>query len=187
VFKDIFGTDVKELLMSAKVKWIERRFVFDFPHGHYPEILERIRGTPARMEDRLRAIPRKALTVKPDRGWSIQEHIGHLLDVDSLFIGRIDDFEKGVEKLRPADMSNQRTEQARHNERPLETILSAFRGQRTAFVERLEALPSVFFTREAIHPRLDVTMRVVDSLYFQAEHDDYHLARITEMLRSSSG
>ena len=26
-------------------------------------------------------------------------------------------------------------------------------------------------------------MRVTDMLYFQAEHDDYHLARISELIR----
>jgi hypothetical protein len=26
-------------------------------------------------------------------------------------------------------------------------------------------------------------MRLVDMLYFQSEHDDYHLARISELIR----
>jgi hypothetical protein len=36
----------------------------------------------------------------------------------------------------------------------------------------------------ALHPRLKVNMRLVDMLYFQAEHDDYHLTRISELRRS---
>jgi len=39
------------------------------------------------------------------------------------------------------------------------------------------------FARVAIHPRLNIPMRLVDMLYFQAEHDDYHLARISELVR----
>jgi hypothetical protein len=29
-------------------------------------------------------------------------------------------------------------------------------------------------------------MRAVDMLFFQAEHDDYHLARITELIRATA-
>lgn len=39
------------------------------------------------------------------------------------------------------------------------------------------------FAITAIHPRLHVTMRLVDMLLFQAEHDDYHLTRISELIR----
>jgi hypothetical protein len=35
-----------------------------------------------------------------------------------------------------------------------------------------------------LHPRLKQPMRLVDHLYFVAEHDDYHLARIWEMIES---
>ena len=35
---------------------------------------------------------------------------------------------------------------------------------------------------EAWHPRLDRPMRVIDLAIFAAEHDDHHLARITELL-----
>jgi hypothetical protein len=34
-----------------------------------------------------------------------------------------------------------------------------------------------------LHPRLNQPMRVVDLLFFVAEHDDYHLARISELIR----
>jgi hypothetical protein len=48
-------------------------------------------------------------------------------------------------------------------------------------VERLEGFDADLFARSALHPRLNVQMRLVDMLFFQAEHDDYHLARISEL------
>jgi hypothetical protein len=36
----------------------------------------------------------------------------------------------------------------------------------------------------AVHPRLQQPMRLVDMLYFVAEHDDHHLARMTALARS---
>jgi hypothetical protein len=35
-----------------------------------------------------------------------------------------------------------------------------------------------------LHPRLKQPMRLVDHLYFVAEHDDHHLATIREMMEA---
>jgi hypothetical protein len=34
-----------------------------------------------------------------------------------------------------------------------------------------------------VHPRLQQPMRVVDMAFFVAEHDDHHLARMTQLAR----
>jgi hypothetical protein len=115
--------------------------------------------------------------------WSIQENIGHLADTESLFMGRLDEYDQGLDTLRPADMSNRATHEADHNTRPLQEVLSDLRAQRGRLVARLEALAPADFARVARHPRLNQPMRVVDMLLFQAEHDDYHLARIRELIR----
>lgn len=41
---------------------------------------------------------------------------------------------------------------------------------------------SAVITLTALHPRLRVPMNLVDHAFFVAEHDDYHLTRITELL-----
>ena len=153
--------------MPGRIPWIERKFVFDFPADHYPEITERLRGTPARVEFRLENVPADILNLRHEDAWSIQEHIGHLLDLDPLFLGRLEDFEAGLETLRPADMTNRKTEEARHNEKMLSTILSAFKEERARIVRHLEALPPEAFARTALHPRLKTPMRLVDSACFQ--------------------
>jgi hypothetical protein len=78
-------------------------------------------------------------------------------------------------------MSNRKTYDAHHNELPVATILRDFRAARRGIVERLESFEPQMFERSALHPRLNVPMRLVDMLFFQAEHDDYHLARISEL------
>ena len=116
----------------------------------------------------------------------MQEHAGHLTDLDQgLFYPRLDDYEAGARILRPADMENPATELANHNARRLTEVLADAHRVRGALVERLESYDPAFFTRVAQHPRLQTSMRVVDMLFFQAEHDDYHLARITELIRAS--
>ncbi len=62
-------------------------------------------------------------------------------------------------------------------------ILQAFRKERGRFVERLDHWKDEDITRTAIHPRLQQPMRVIDVALFVAEHDDHHLAVMTELAR----
>jgi hypothetical protein len=114
----------------------------------------------------------------------MQENAGHLLDLESLVSQRIDEYLAGNSALHAADMSNRKTHSANHNDVPVDRILKTFRGARQAIVNRLESLDAEIFERSALHPRLNVPMRLVDMLFFQAEHDDYHLARISELKKS---
>jgi hypothetical protein len=167
--------------MIERIKWTDRRFNFDFPAGIYPEMIERVRGTPARLEEHLFSVSPEILTFRDQGRWSMQENAGHLLDLESLVMQRIDEYLAGNTTLHAADMSNRKTYDAHHNEVPIATILNEFRTARHRIVERLESLEPEVFARSALHPRLNVQMRLVDMLFFQAEHDDHHLARISEI------
>ena len=164
-----------------RIKWTDRRFNFDFPAGIYPEMIERVRGTPARLEELLAGLPSDTLTTQLDGRWSMQENAGHLLDLESLVSQRIDEYLAGSSALHAADMSNRKTYDASHNDVSIDTILKAFRTARQEIVHRLESFDEEIFGRSALHPRLNMPMRLVDMLFFQAEHDDYHLARISEL------
>ena len=168
--------------MVPYIPWIERTFRFDSPVRQFPNIVERLRGTPARLEDRLARLPRATLIARPNGKWSLQEHAGHLTDLSTLDSARLDDFAAGRGILTAADMSNRRTVEAHHNDRSIEDVLADFRRERTAFVRRLDALDEAFVQRTAIHPRLGVPMRVVDWILFAAEHDDHHMTVIAAML-----
>jgi uncharacterized damage-inducible protein DinB len=169
--------------VARKLPWVERPFNFDFPVEIFPDIIERLRGTPARIEDRVRGVSTSVLTRRQGDTWSIQENIGHLLDLETLHLGRLDDYEAGLGVLRGADVSNRKTHEANHNGRALGELLGDFRRERAAFVARVEALDDSDFARTALHPRLQIPMRLVDCLVFCACHDDYHLARMTELLK----
>ena len=164
-----------------RIKWTDRRFSFDFPAGIYPEMIERVRGTPARLEDLFAGLKPETLTAQMDGRWSMQENAGHLLDLESLVSQRIDEYLAGNTILHAADMSNRKTYEASHNDVPAASILTSFRAARHELVDRLERLDADLFARSALHPRLNVQMRLVDMLFFQAEHDDYRLARISEL------
>lgn len=170
--------------MMPRTVWFERKFTLDLPLQMYPNVLERVRGTPARLEDRLLKLPREVLTRREGDAWSAQEQAGHLLDLGALDLGRLDDYAAGLELLRPADLGNRKTHEADHNADSIERILASFRAERGEFVRRLDDFDLEFVARTALHPRLQVPMRVIDLAYFIAEHDDHHLARISALLRA---
>ena len=169
--------------MSQVPPWFERKFDFTFPAEQYPNLQIRLRGTPARLEEILRGVSRDVLLSKPEDKWSAQEHAGHLLDLESLWIARADDFLASEKTLTVADLSNRATHEANHNSRDLTEILTRFRAARLDFVDRLARFDPALFARTALHPRLKQPMRLVDHLHFVAEHDDHHLAMIWELIK----
>jgi uncharacterized damage-inducible protein DinB len=170
--------------MSRVSVWFERKFDFSFPVELYPNVAVRLYGTPARIEEILRGATPSNRVKKEQGKWSAQEHAGHLLDLESLWAARVDDFIKGGTELTAADLQNRKTEEANHNARPVEAILSDFRRARLELVNRVNEIEPAMFARTMIHPRLKKPMRLVDHLYFVAEHDDHHLAHILELVRA---
>lgn len=168
----------------AKLPWVERTFSFTCQLATYPDVVERFRGTPARIDEKVRVLPREVLTRSDGKGWTIQENIGHLLDLETLFDGRLDDFLAGAPMLRAADMSNRATKEGGFNAREIHDLLREFRRAREHQAERLDALEESDFARISTHPRLKIPMRLIDAVTFVCQHDDYHLARMSELARA---
>jgi uncharacterized damage-inducible protein DinB len=168
--------------MSQVPIWYERKFQFLFPVELHPNVCARLRGTPARLEEALGGRSHEILIRKPQEKWSAQEHAGHLLDLEPLWLARVDDYVVASEQLTVTDLKNRKTDEANYNARPLEQILAAFRTARAKLLKRVDELDPSLFARALTHPRLKTPMRLVDHLYFVAEHDDHHLARIWELV-----
>ena len=166
--------------MNRPPMWFERKFDFTFPVEQHPNLCARLRGTPARLEEIVRGADRDVLVRKPRENdkWSAQEHAGHLLDLEPLWMARVNDYITEASKLTVAYLSNRKTCEAQHNQRPIDEILAEFRSARLRLVSRVETIDPAIFARAILHPRLKTPMRLVDHLYFAAEHDDHHLAHI---------
>ena len=167
-----------------QVKWFDRRFDFSFDQNIFPSVLERLRGTSIRLAHKVSKIPEEYLTVKPKNTWSIKENIGHLIDLEPLWQGRLQDILQGEKELRPADLLNTKTDSANHNDRDVNDLVRDFGEMRDATLVDLEALNEVDIYRFALHPRLKKPMRTMDLFLFVADHDDHHLMRITEINNS---
>lgn len=159
-------------------RWFDRTFDLGLPASEAPALIDRLARTPARVEQAVRRHPLPLRAIKPDGRWSIQEHAGHLLDLEPLWAARLDDFEAGRTTLHAADLDNRRTHEANHNARDAGEIAAAFRRAREAILTRLARLTPDLLSRTALHPRLQQPMSVVDLCFFVAEHDDHHLGVI---------
>lgn len=171
--------------MTQVTNWFKRKFEFTFPVELYPDLCVRLRGTPARLEEMVRGCPAERMVRAPEGKWSAQEHAGHMADLEPLWMARVEDYVTGRPQLTTADLTNRKTFDANHNSRAVEAILADFRRARLELVNRLAGLDPAQFTRAIPHPRLKVPMRMVDHLFFAAEHDDHHLAIIWQMIQNT--
>ncbi|HEV8513825.1 MAG TPA: DinB family protein [Cyclobacteriaceae bacterium] len=171
--------------MSAQqTKWFDRKFDFSAEQNIFPSIIERLRGAPARLEEKIQGVAENILTAKVDGAWSIKENVGHLIDLEPLWMGRLEDILNKETFLRTADLSNTKTHQANHNAISLKGLLETFRSDRQLTVRRLELLTEKEIYLSALHPRLKTPMRMMDHFLFVAEHDDHHLATITQIIQT---
>jgi uncharacterized damage-inducible protein DinB len=171
--------------MSQVPVWFERKFDQSFPLQLLPNLCARLRGTPARLEEILRGQSHEILTRKPLGTWSAQENAGHLIDLEPLWLARVNDFAAARSELTATDLQNRKTSEANHNARPLDELLSQFRHHREKLLRRANELDRDIFAETIPHPRLKTPMSLADHLHFVAEHDDHHLARIWELVAAT--
>src|SRR5687768_5329503 len=119
-----------------RLKWTDRKFTFNYPVELYPEMIERVRGASARLDEYLNSAPAEILTRRADGQWSIQENAAHLFDLDELTLQRIDQFAAGVSVLHAADITNKATTAANYNSVPAATISQSFRERRNEVVRK---------------------------------------------------
>src|SRR5690349_16701701 len=122
-----FGAPETGLTFRSVKRWFDRSFDSGLPVADAPRLIDRLRATPDRLAAALEDLPPRVRIYKPEGRWSVQEHAGHLLDLEELWARRLDDFEAGREVLHPADLQNRRTTEARHNERDHRSLVAAFR------------------------------------------------------------
>jgi uncharacterized damage-inducible protein DinB len=165
-----------------KTEWFNRKFPVIEDNGILPSIIERLSGTPVRLEEMIGRLKPALLTLKPVGKWTIKEEIGHLSDLEPLWLGRLEDLITGLPELRVTDLTNQKTHTANHDATEIKILLQRFRELRAQFVKNLVNLKDEQLMVSSLHPRLKTPMRIIDLAYFVAEHDDHHLARIREIM-----
>jgi len=163
-----------------KTQWFDRRFQFGLQAGMLPFLLERLDGTLTRLEKKVLNVDEKILSDKLDAKWSIKQNIGHLSEVESISLKRIDEIKSGISPMSPAVFEPR----GDYNAMPVRDVLNLFRELREKNIAQYDYLSEEDLRKTSLHPRLKVQMNAVDLAYFHAEHDDHHIVRINEILRA---
>src|SRR5579872_6134264 len=171
-------------MSTQQTKWFERKFDFSSELNIFPSIIERLSGAPVRLEEKIQFISEDVLNAKLNGSWSIKENIGHLIDLEPLWMGRLEDILNKVIYLRVADLTNSKTDLANHNNRNVPDLLNEFQTVRDRSVQRLAQLTENEIYQSALHPRLKTPMRTMDHFLFVAEHDDHHLVSIDKIIQT---
>ncbi|MFK7983995.1 MAG: DinB family protein [Saprospiraceae bacterium] len=161
--------------------WFERKFELINDNGRLPTIIERLAGTPIRIEQKVLQFADDFLIKHEGDDWSIQEQVGHLLNLEWLWYARITDIINGEAYLTEADLTNTATYEAKYNEQNIEAILDAFIEVRKQLVALLRSVKVDDLNKQSLHPRLQTPMKIIDLAFFIAEHDDHHLAIIQKI------
>lgn len=160
--------------------WIERKPKFGFDSDMLPFFLIRLEGMPVRAAAKVKGIDDAVLSARLNNKWSIKQNLGHLADIDKVTLKRIDEIVKGVEFMSPASIEAQD-----YSAWPIDKIIELLTANREARMKRYEQLTAKELKKSSLHPRLKVWMTPIDLAYFDAEHDDHHLAKVAAILRAS--
>ncbi len=161
-----------------RTPWFERHFPLIEDNGLFPLILERLDGTSARLAQKMKGVTSE-LPIEKDNKWSIKKEIGHLIDLEPLWLERAKQIQRGEKNLLIADLTNQKTHKSNHDEQSIALLVKKFKKQRALLMQTLQHSKEADLEKNAIHPRLGTPMRLIDLAFFVAEHDDHHLAQIT--------
>ncbi len=172
-------------MISDAPAWFDRTFSSPFPVDLLPNLRARLAGAAARLDEAVRGHPPEALALRPPGKWSAEEHVRHLVEIESLWLARVEDFIASRDQMTPANLTHRWPEESEPGAAPLATALREFRTARTRLLQRVDGLTASRFTPTIPHPRLRTPMGLADHLYFVAEHDDHHLAHILALLAAA--
>lgn len=157
--------------------WFERNMKFGFPLEMLPFFLDRLDGTSVRIAEKIKNVNNEVLSHQPEGKWSIKQHIGHLGEVDDITILRLTEISEGADTLSPAVFEPKHD----FNAMSISDVLHFFDNSRIRMINAFNSLDKNTLSKSSRHPRLNVHMTPVDLAWFDAEHDDHHLVKISQI------
>ncbi|MBX7053268.1 MAG: DinB family protein, partial [Flavobacteriales bacterium] len=162
-------------LYFVVMNWLDKKWEFGIWQDVYDDHLQILKTTPERIHELIAGIPAEKLILRTDGKWSVNEHIGHLLTMESLWIARLDDLVLGHKNLRPWNGTNEDTEAAGFNRQRTGKILEDLEDIRLPHYTMLQKLKDKSGEISAFHERLQTRINLADHVMFIATHDQHHL------------
>jgi len=169
---------MRKVKAQGLIKWFDRKFDSNVSIDHFGEILRRLENFPVVLHKWLKTCPKAMTTFKSEGKWSVNENIGHLTLLESLWRRRFQDIKDEKQDMFPADLNNTATEQASFNTLAMNDLINRLAYERAKTIALLRQISKDDLLKKSTHPRLNLQMTIVDLMYFVAEHDDHHMQAI---------
>ena len=176
-------SQIENKLKMNRTQWFDREFPPQRDKGVFPCILERLDGTTARLKEKIASIDGESKVAAAGK-WSVKKEIGHLIDLEPLWLARTLQILDNQKDLQKTDLANTKTHETDHDASSFEDLIQAFKQHRTELMRVLANVTEADLDKAAVHPRLGTPMKIIDLAYFVAEHDDHHLAQIRVLMKS---
>jgi|GEM_PF-101157 len=175
------------LISNGPVRWFDRTFPTNLPPNYFPDLRSRLQQFPEVLSRHFARITSVPTTATNPTNWSIQQHIGHLLLLESLWLQRFREIAAGKTIMKEADLSNNATQTGNFDGQSPCYWVTQFSRARGKTLGYLDSLTSEAYNRRSVHPRLQQSMSLIDFMYFVSEHDEHHLMAIKALNPGVSG
>lgn len=116
-----------------------------------------------------------------DKGWTVTEVVGHLVDFDGIFRRRVEMMRDQKTPELPYYDHEALAVEHRYNERDLKTLLQELATSRQRTITEFEALSDAQWQRDGIHPERG-PFDMDDAVIQVGTHDVTHIEQITRIL-----
>jgi hypothetical protein len=143
--------------------------------------IEQLRAFPAQLQAVVASLNDMQLRFKPANEWSVIENIGHLIDIDELYVGRVDRILAEERPAFPRFEPDPIVAAKGYQQMNGHDVLQQFITTRQATIDGLSTIEPDELDRAGMHAVYgEMTLRrLVEQL---ANHDQKHLVQIHETL-----
>jgi uncharacterized damage-inducible protein DinB len=143
--------------------------------------LDTLAAFPEQLKQKLAGLSDAALRFHPTpEGWSVVEIVGHMIDVDVIWPGRVRQM-LSTDNPKLARVDNEVVRQRDYQNKQLDLMLGALAERRAEFVELIRGLRDSQLDRPGQHPTRG-PMTVGDAVAALADHDRGHSEQIAANL-----
>lgn len=164
--------------------WMSRDWRNWQPSTDAESLCQALEAFPAQLDDAVMQMEPSQWIIQRGSNWSVQEHVGHLLAMESLWIARIDDFVMGHAVLRPWNGHNEDVRMAQFNAQKMRALLRDFTATRYGIVSFLREIWTAYQHKSIRLERLDREFSLLEHMAFIHEHDQHHLRTILTLSRT---
>ena len=178
---------VRELKEKATASWGRDKGSPDNAMTGHAEIIERVKGLPARIAVEIDGLSEAELSWRAAQGgWSIREVCGHLRDIGEWWVHRLHVMLTEDDPLLPSFDQEAFVREGRYQEVEVAAVLGEMTRLRLEVVDILSGLAPDGWERTGRHEtRGRITIR--QAMEFVIQHDEGHLDQVRELKEKATG